>query len=161
MFRDMRPRSRALIAATTLGLIVAPLTLAQTAQASPAGDALVIKEVYGGGGNSGAPYNADFVELYNPTSAPISVDGYSLQYRAAGFSSGTPSILNLPNELVPANDHFLVRVSPTGATGAAISSPDHAGTELAMSGTAGQVILSDDIEPITATGNLAGSDGVV
>ena len=38
MFRDMRPRSRALIAATTLGLIAAPLTFTQTASANPAGD---------------------------------------------------------------------------------------------------------------------------
>ena len=47
MFRDMRPRSRALIAATTLGLIAAPSAFAQTAQANPAGDGLVITEAYG------------------------------------------------------------------------------------------------------------------
>ena len=162
MFRDMRPRSRALIAATTLGLIAAPLTFALTAQANPGGTGLVIKEVYGGGGNSGAPYNADFVELYNPTASPISVDGYSIQYRAAGFAAGgTPSVLTLPNKVVPANDHFLVAVSPTGATGAALTAANHTDTALAMAAGAGQVILSDDIEPVTATGNLANVDGVV
>ena len=69
MFRDMRPRSRALIAATTLGLIAAPLSLhARPPQANPAGTGLVISEVYGGGGNAGAPLQRnDFIELYNPT----------------------------------------------------------------------------------------------
>ena len=28
---------------------------------------MVISEVYGGGGNSGAVYKNDYVELYNPT----------------------------------------------------------------------------------------------
>ena len=44
---------------------------------------LMITEVYPGGGNSGATYNADFVELYNASDAPISLAGKSLQYRAS------------------------------------------------------------------------------
>ena len=83
MFRDMRPRSRALIAATTLGLITAPLSLAQTAQANPAGDGLVITEAYLNGGSAGATYSHKFVELYNPTSSPIDLTGKSVQYRSA------------------------------------------------------------------------------
>ena len=33
--------------------------------------AVVISEVYGGGGNTGAPYNNDFIELYNNGTAPV------------------------------------------------------------------------------------------
>ncbi len=36
-------------------------------------DHVVISQVYGGGGNSGAPFNKDFVELYNPTSTNQSI----------------------------------------------------------------------------------------
>ena len=51
--------------------------------ANTAGTGLVISEAYGGGGNSGATYNNDFIELYNPTCAAISVNGWSVQYRSA------------------------------------------------------------------------------
>ena len=40
--------------------------VAPTASAAPDGSNVVINEVYGGGGNSGAKYTHDFVELYNP-----------------------------------------------------------------------------------------------
>ncbi len=52
------------LALTGTGLAVAT---APGAVANPAGTGLVISEVYGGGGNSGATYTHDFIELYNPT----------------------------------------------------------------------------------------------
>ncbi|HZI00153.1 MAG TPA: hypothetical protein VEX63_03330, partial [Flavisolibacter sp.] len=39
---------------------------------------VVISQVYGGGGNAGATYTHDFVELFNPTTAPISLAGMSI-----------------------------------------------------------------------------------
>ena len=36
---------------------------------------VVISEVYGGGGNSGAKYKNDFIELYNPTNNDIDLTG--------------------------------------------------------------------------------------
>src|SRR5437764_1667938 len=44
---------------------------------------LVISQVYGGGGNSGAPWHNDFVELFNPTDASVSFSGWSIQYASA------------------------------------------------------------------------------
>ena len=44
---------------------------------------VVISQVYGGGGNSGAPYNGDFIELFNRSSAPASLSGWSVQYASA------------------------------------------------------------------------------
>ncbi len=52
-------------------------SLAQTA------NHIVISEVYGGGGNSGATWKNDFIELYNPTDSIITVDGWSVQYSSA------------------------------------------------------------------------------
>ncbi len=43
-----------MIAATGFGLVVSPLALVAPAQAAPDGSSLVISEVYGGGGNTGA-----------------------------------------------------------------------------------------------------------
>ncbi|MCD9198933.1 ExeM/NucH family extracellular endonuclease [Aeromicrobium wangtongii] len=56
---------------------------AAPAMATPAGDNLVINEVYNNGGSAGASYAHRFFELYNPTDHDISVNGWSLQYKSA------------------------------------------------------------------------------
>ena len=57
------------------------LIAASPAQAVSAN--VVISEVYGGGGNSGAPWKSDFVELYNRSDAAPSTS-------SVGSSSTTP-----------------------------------------------------------------------
>lgn len=149
-----------MIAATGFGLVVSPLAMIPAANAAPDGSNLVISEVYGGGGAStGSPsYAADFVELYNPTDAPISLSGLSLQYRSATFSStGTPSVAALSDQVVPANDHFLVQVS-TGSFGPALPTPDLVtSSALNMAAGAGQVLLAKSTAPFTVLGDLAGN----
>src|SRR5690606_224227 len=54
---------------------------------APVVDYVLIAEVYGGGGNSGAYWKHDYIVLYNPTNAPISLDGYSVQYASAAGTS--------------------------------------------------------------------------
>src|SRR6185436_772233 len=41
---------------------------------------VVISQIYGGGGNSGAIYHNDYVELYNRGTDPVDLTGWSLQY---------------------------------------------------------------------------------
>src|SRR5829696_7461242 len=43
---------------------------------------MVISQIYGGGGNTGAPWQNDFIELFNPTTDAISLTGWSVQYAA-------------------------------------------------------------------------------
>ncbi len=89
-----------------LGLAVAATGLAVTpAQANPTGTGLVISEVFGGGGNTGAPYANDFIELHNPTSSTVSVAGMSVQYRGA---TGTTAQVTPLSGSVPAGGHYLV-----------------------------------------------------
>src|SRR5436190_23108986 len=54
-----------------------------------ASTSLVISQVYGGGGNASAPYQNDFIELFNPTMSPASLTGWSVQYASATGSSWT------------------------------------------------------------------------
>ena len=54
----------------TAGLPLDPLVPQVSANAG--GTGLVISQVYGGGGNTGAPYSHDFIEIFNPTATPIS-----------------------------------------------------------------------------------------
>ena len=44
---------------------------------------VVISQVYGGGGNCGAPLRSDFIELHNNCAATVSVAGWSVQYAPA------------------------------------------------------------------------------
>ncbi|HEY4139753.1 MAG TPA: hypothetical protein VGN65_14925, partial [Casimicrobiaceae bacterium] len=48
---------------------------------------LVISQVYGGGGNAGATYKNDFIEVFNPGTAAVVVTGWSVQYASAAGTS--------------------------------------------------------------------------
>ena len=64
---------------------------------------LVISQVYGGGGNSGAPYKNDFIEIFNGGTAAVSLSGLSLQYASAtgtGNFGVTNQITLLPNVML-------------------------------------------------------------
>ncbi len=154
------PSSRKrLAAALGLGVAVSGLSLvAAPAQAVSTG--IVISEVYGAGGNAGASYNADFVELRNLGSAPASLDGMAIQYRSGGGSPGAvPFALS---GSVPAEGRFLIQMSATGANGTALPTPDAvASPAFAMSGSAGQVVLTNTTAPFTGTGNVAGNAALV
>ena len=60
-----------------LALATGGLAAAEPALAVDTASGVVISEVYGGGGNSGAPYNKDFIELTNRGSADVA-DGSRL-----------------------------------------------------------------------------------
>ena len=66
------------------GLVVAP-GIAQAGVGST--PRVLINEVYGGGGNSGATYTRDFIELYNGTDAAVDLAGWSVQYASASGAS--------------------------------------------------------------------------
>ncbi len=123
-----------------LGVVSAGLMAIPTA-ASAASPGLVISEAYGGGGNSGATLTHDFVELYNPTDAPISVDGMSVQYRSSGSSAAASGVTELSGT-VPAGGYYLVQQAQGNGGTQALPTPDATGS-IAMSGTAFTVWLAE------------------
>src|SRR4051812_19158673 len=70
-----------------LAAVAASLALA--APASAASPDIVISQVYGGGGNAGATFKNDFIELYNRGSTPVAVTGWSVQYASSGGTTWT------------------------------------------------------------------------
>jgi hypothetical protein len=50
---------------------------------------IVISQIYGGGGNAGTTLRNDFIELFNRGNTPVSLNGWSVQYRSAAPSSAT------------------------------------------------------------------------
>src|SRR5207253_8480078 len=57
------------------------------------GALMVISQVYGGGGNSGATYKNDFIELYNRGSASVNLSTYAVQYTSASGSTWSETTL--------------------------------------------------------------------
>lgn len=99
---------------------------------------IVISQVYGGGGNSGATLKNDFIELFNRGSVSVSVSGWSVQYASSTGTSWQKT--NLPAVSIPAGGYLLVQEAPgTGGT-TNLPAPDVSAT-IAMSATAGKVAL--------------------
>jgi hypothetical protein len=154
------------VAGAALALAGLQVVGAGSASANPAGTGLVISEVFTGAANGTSPYDADYVELYNPTSAAIDLSGKSLQLRHADDTViGTVSLTGS----VPAQHHFLVQVdaaSTSSATHQDLPTPDLvADPALTMStvNQAAEVILGDasGSAPDYGTGNLAGKAHVI
>lgn len=109
--------------------------------------------MYGGGGNTGAPYTNDFLELYNPTSSAISLSGLSIQYASA--TSASWNSVALPSASVAAGHYYLIQaaagttvtnsplpvtadfvITGTGSTGSQLNFPATAGKVAIVNGTA-------------------------
>ena len=145
----VRRGARALVGGLGLALIASPLAVHSPAATAPGGGGLVISEAYGGGGNSGATFTHDFIELYNPTGAAISVEGWSVQYRSAGgSSSGQVTPLS---GTVPAHAHYLVQEFQGAGGTTPLPAPDASGT-IAMAGGGGQAWLASTTAPLDPAG---------
>ncbi|MDO9379866.1 MAG: ExeM/NucH family extracellular endonuclease [Nocardioidaceae bacterium] len=147
---------------TSLALVAGALAALPVSAATAAPDAtgVVISEAYLSGGSAGAAYTNKFVELYNPTSAPVDVTGWSLQYRSAtGTGAGTNPVTLSGS--VPARGHYLVAGGSNGTNGAALPTPDASGS-INPSGTNGTLALVRTSGAVTLpTGSLTGSGSVV
>lgn len=151
----VRRGARALVVSLGLALVASPLAVQSPAATNPAGTGLVISEAYGGGGNSGATLTHDFIELYNPTDAAISVDGWSVQYRSAGGTG--PGAVTALSGSVPAHGHYLVQEAQGAGGTTALPAPDATGN-IAMAGGGGQVWLASTTAPLTPpSGNIVGN----
>jgi 5'-nucleotidase len=133
-------------AAVGVGLAAAPLT-ALPATASTDATSVVINEVYLSGGSAGAAYANKFVELYNPTTQPVSVDGWSVQYRPATGTGAASGLTALSGSIAPYG-YYLVKGSSNGANGAALPAADATGT-LNPGGAGGTLLLASTATPVT------------
>ncbi|HUQ43996.1 MAG TPA: ExeM/NucH family extracellular endonuclease [Candidatus Limnocylindria bacterium] len=118
---------------------------------------VVISQIYGAGGNTGATLNRDYVELYNRGGSPQSLSGWSVQYASAtgtgNFSGNSPVSLS---GSIPPGGYYLVGLA-SGANGSSIPTPDATGT-INMSGTAGKVIVANTTTGLACNGGSAPCD---
>jgi hypothetical protein len=100
---------------------------------------VVISQVYGGGGNSGAPLKNDFIELLNAGAAPVSLAGWSVQYNSS-TGTGTWQVTSLGNVSLAPGQYYLVQEAAGSGGGDNLPTPDAVGT-IAMSAASGKVAL--------------------
>lgn len=125
-----------------------------TAQA--VSDGVVISQVYGGGGNSGAPFTHDFVELFNRGTTPVSLNGWSIQYASAtgtgNFGASSTQLTELPNVTLQPGQYYLIQQAG-GTVGVALPAPDLIDfTPIAMAAGAGKVALVSSTTPLGCNG---------
>ncbi len=121
---------------------------------------VVISQVYGGGGNSGATYNADFVELFNSGDLPVPLAGTSLQYASAtgsgNLGANTNQLVALPDAELPAGGYFLIGLAG-GANGVELPPADTSGT-INLSASAGKVAFVDGTGTLGCNGGSTPCD---
>src|SRR5688500_5996947 len=98
---------------------------------------VVITQIFGGGGNSGAPFRNDFIEIFNSGNTPVSLAGWSIQYASA--TDSTWSVTTLTAITLSPGQRYLVQQAG-GNNGATLPTPDATGT-IAMAAGAGKVAL--------------------
>lgn len=105
---------------------------------SPLAAQVVVSQVYGGGGNSGAPLKNDFVELFNAGSSAVDLTGWSVQYASASGGSWQKTALG---GMIQPGQYLLVQQAAGANVGAAaLPAADFSGN-IAMGATGGKVAL--------------------
>ena len=120
----------------------------------PASAAVVISQVYGGGGNSGATIKNDFIELFNNGTAALTIGGWTVQYASATGTSWQTTLIPAGTSL-PAGTYFLIKQAQ-GAGGTIDITPDLSGT-IALSGTNGKVALVGNATALVGAAPAAGA----
>lgn len=106
---------------------------------------VVISQAYGGGGNSGAEYTHDFVELFNRGEEAVNIEGWSIQYSSATGTGSWSNHTVLPNFLLEPGQYYLVQHAQGNGGTLALPAPDLvAASPITMSGTAFKILLAND-----------------
>jgi predicted extracellular nuclease len=129
-----------------LAIVVgALLALAGSTSGLAASDGVVISQVYGAGGNTGASFTHDFIELFNRGTTPVVLDGMSVQYASAtgtgALGASAAQLTELSGTIQPGK--YLLIHESSGAVGAAPPATDIVDpSPIAMAAGAGKVALA-------------------
>lgn len=123
----------------------------------------VISQVYGGGGNSGAPFTNDYIELFNRGTVPQNLNGWSVQYATSAGTSW--KVLPLSNFTLQPGQYYLIKEFAGSTPSANLPTPDLTdnvnttsinGDGINLSATNGKIILVSNTTAET-TANPSGA----
>ena len=112
-------------------------TIAITVEDAATPPAVAISQIYGGGGNTGASYRNDFIEVFNRGTTAVNLSGWTVQYTSAAGSSWQTTALT--GTLQP-NQYYLVQENAGAGGTQSLPAPDATGT-INMAASAGKVAL--------------------
>jgi Lamin Tail Domain len=133
-----------------LALLAGLLLLPAGAHASTS--AVVVSGIYGGGGNAGATYRNDYVELFNGGSGSVDVSGWTAQYATAAGTSWQTTALS---GTIASGHYYLVQLASSADVGAPLPPADATGTSN-LGATSGKIALVRGTTALTC-GAAAGS----
>jgi len=139
-----------------VSVVLAACSLLPATTFAAGSSTVVISQIYGAGGNSGATLNADYVELFNRSSNAVDLTGWSLQYASTTGNFGSPTVLS---GSIPAGGYYLVQASAASATNGvaptlAYDLPLASGSGLSIAAAGGKVVLAE-----TTTSLACGATG--
>jgi uncharacterized protein len=144
----MRRRTSVLVLAAMVASTLPVISATAAAQEDPA-PSVVISQVYGGGGNSGALYRNDFVELFNRGDLAQDISGWSLQYTSANGNTWGSNSTTLPSATLEPGQRYLVEMAAGANTSATpLPTPDHSATGINMAGTNGKIALASTADAL-------------
>jgi uncharacterized protein (TIGR03437 family) len=125
------------------GETIVTATLAITVSGPSALQFVVINQIYGGGNNSGATFQNDFVELFNggTTAVDFSATPYSLQYASASGNFTNANKLHLTTGSLAPGQYFLVRLAGGTTNGIPLPVADASISSINLSAADGKVAL--------------------
>lgn len=109
---------------------------------------VVVSQVYGGGGNSGATLKNDFIEIFNRGTTPVNLASWTVQYNSAA-GSGTWQTTPLSG-MLPAGGYYLVQEAAGAGGTQDLPTPDATGT-IAMAAGAAKVAVVSDLAPLVGS----------
>ena len=107
---------------------------------------LIVYDIYGGGGNTGATYKNDYIVLYNKTNQSIDLTGYSLQY---GSATGTTYTVLALSGTISKNNYYLVKLASGGDIGSELPVTANLTGGINMAATSGKIAIVDNLDAIT------------
>ena len=109
---------------------------------------IVVSQIFGGGGNTGAPFRNDFIEIFNRGTKPVDLAGWSVQYASA--TASTWSVTPLTAVVLSPGQYYVIQESSGGANGFLLNAPDATGT-IAMAAASGKVALVRNTTVLSGT----------
>lgn len=111
---------------------------------------VVISQVYGGGGNGGATFKNDFVELFNRSDAAVNLNGWSVQYTSSAGNSWGSNKTSIGNITLQPGQYLLIQEFSQAAVGADLPQADVSGG-INLSGSSGKIALVRSGTALTGT----------
>ncbi|WP_375103148.1 cadherin-like beta sandwich domain-containing protein [Paenibacillus sp. RS8] len=111
---------------------------------------IVISHFYGGKKDDVLDvYSSDFVELFNPTSKPISLNGWSLQFADNQKNNWKIANLGAPTAQIPAYGYYLVALGSNGNVGAQLPQADAVEGSFKLGNNSGKLALLNTNQKLT------------